>query len=126
MTSIYMMEENTKELTYNQRDVLNQLRVMFPKCSYKALRRLVDKATQDAQEQVAALRAEYIELNGPEYGGCLRYYDLVSEYQVKGLTLRIDLTNTKVLYGEEFTKEGERGTELWWRDADGKEYWQTA
>ena len=125
MTSIYMMHENQMELNRNERDVLNQLRVVFPKCSYRALRRLVDKAAQDAQEQAAALQAEDIELNGPEYGGCSRC-ELVSEYQVKGLTLRIDLTNAKVLYGEEFTKKGLRGTELWWRDKDGKEYRQTA
>ena len=125
MTSIYMMHENQMELNRNTRDALNQLRALFPACSYKALRRLVDKATEDAQAQAAALRAEYIETMGPEYGGCLRY-ELVSEYQVKGLTLRIDLTGAKVLYGEEFTKESARGTELWWRDADGKEYRQTA
>lgn len=124
MTSIYMMHENQKELNRNARNVLNQLRALFPACSYKALRRLVDKATQDAQEQANALRAEEDEIMG-EYGGCSRY-ELVSEYQVKGLTLRIDLTSAKVLYGEEFTKKAARGTELWWRDADGKEYRQTA
>ncbi len=124
MTSIYMMQENQKELNRNTRDVLNQLRALFPACSYKALRRLVDKATQDAQEQAEALRTEEDEIMG-EYGGCSRY-ELVSEYQVKGMTLRIDLTSAKVLYGEEFTKKAARGTELWWRDADGKEYRQTA
>ena len=124
MTSIYMMHENQKELNRNTRDVLNQLQALFPACSYKALRRLVDKATQDAQEQADALQAEEDEIMG-EYGGCSRY-ELVSEYQVKGMTLRIDLTSAKVLYGEEFTKKAARGTELWWRDADGKEYRQTA
>ena len=124
MTSIYMMHENQKELNRNTRGVLNQLRALFPACSYKALPRLVDKATQDAQEQAEALRAEEDEIMG-EYGGCSRY-ELVSEYQVKGMTLRIDLTSAKVLYGEEFTKKAARGTELWWRDADGKEYRQTA
>ena len=124
MTSIYMMHENQKELNRNTRGVLNQLQALFPACSYKALRRLVDKATQDAQEQADALQAEEDEIMG-EYGGCSRY-ELVSEYQVKGMTLRIDLTSAKVLYGEEFTKKAARGTELWWRDADGKEYRQTA
>jgi len=122
---MYMMHENQMELNRNTRDVLNQLRGLFPGCSYKALQRLVDKAECDAQAQAAALRAKDIETMGPEYGGCLRY-ELMSEYQVKGLTLRIDLTSAKVLYGEEFTKKAARGTELWWRDADGKEYRQTA
>ena len=121
MTSIYMMEENTKELTYNQRAVLNQLRKLFPGCSRKALQQLVRKATKDAQEQSAKWRAEDTALYGEEYGGCERYEQSM-DYQIKGLTLRIDLTNALALYGEEFTKQGDTGKEYWWRDADGTEY----
>ena len=125
MTSMYTMNENQKELNRNERDVLNQLRALFPACSYKALHRLVEKASSDAQKQAQTQQEEDIEIMGPEYGGCLRLA-LVSEYQVKGLTLRIDLTEAQVLYGEEFTRKGDYGTELWWRDAGGKEYRQTA